>query len=139
MTIKHLHKDKSIIFFDGVCNLCEGFVQWVIRRDPDGYFHFSSLQSDFAKSFFENATEDPGDLNSVLLFHEGKFYKNSDVSFKVVRQIGIPWAFLYPFRLVPRIIRDNIYRWVAKNRYKWFGKKEACMIPTPELQSRFLD
>ena len=130
---------QSIIFFDGVCNLCEGFIQWIIRRDSDGYFQFSSLQSDFAHAFFEAKKEDLGDLNTVLLYHEGEFYKESDVSFEVIRRLGFPWVLLYPFRLLPRMIRDSIYRWVAKNRYRWFGKKEACMIPTPELQSRFLD
>jgi predicted DCC family thiol-disulfide oxidoreductase YuxK len=133
------HTDQSIIFFDGVCNLCEGFVQWVIKRDPDGYFHFSSLQSDFARSFFESRGSDLNDLNSVILYNKGRFYKNSDVSLEVFKQLKFPWSLLYPFKVIPRIIRDSIYQWIAKNRYRWFGKKEQCMIPTPELQSRFLD
>jgi len=133
------HADKSIIFFDGVCNLCEGFVQWIIRRDPHGQFYFSSLQSDFAQDFFQTRDETPSNLSSVLLYHNKQVFTDSDVSFLVVRQLGFPWAILYPLRIVPRIIRDNVYRWVAGNRYKWFGKKEQCMIPTPELSARFLD
>lgn len=133
------HTDKSIVFFDGVCNLCEGFVQWIIRRDPQARFHFASLQSDFTKAFFESKGESVDDLKTVILYKEGKFYSESDVSFEVIGQLGFPWSWLYPFKLIPRIIRDKVYRWIAGNRYRWFGKKESCMIPTPDLQNRFLD
>jgi len=133
------HTDKSIIFFDGVCNLCEGFVQWIIRRDPKEHFQFASLQSDFTKSFFISKGEKLEDLHTVILYKAGKFYSESDVTFEVINQLGFPWSWLYPFKLIPRIIRDKVYRWVASNRYQWFGKKDACMIPTPALQNRFLD
>lgn len=133
------HIDKSIIFFDGVCNLCEGFVQWIIHRDPDGDFYFASLQSQFAEDFFQSRNQMPSDLSTVLLYHQGQILTNSDVTFAIIRQLGFPWALLYPFKLVPRIIRDNVYRWIARNRYRWFGKKDECMIPTPAIQARFLD
>ncbi len=133
------HTDKSILFFDGVCNLCNGFVQWMIKRDPDGKFHFASLQSEFAQSFLKAHEQDLTSLKTVMLFHQGQLYIESDVSLEVAYHLGFPWKILYPIKLIPRIIRDNIYRWIASNRYRWFGKQEACMIPTAALQNRFLD
>jgi predicted DCC family thiol-disulfide oxidoreductase YuxK len=133
------HSDKPILFFDGVCNLCEGFVQWVVKRDKEGIIYYASLQSDFAKEFTASTDLKVQEVSSVILYHQGRFYTESDAPLKLIRLLGYPWKLAYPFIILPRIIRDNIYRWIARNRYRWFGKKEACMIPTPELQNRFLD
>jgi len=133
------HTGKTILFFDGVCNLCNGFVQWMIRRDPKQHFYFASLQSDFAKDFLQALGEDSSSLQTVMLYRDGKIYKESDVSLQVASQLGFPWKLAYPIKFIPRIIRDSIYRWIANNRYRWFGKQESCMMPTPELQNRFLD
>jgi len=134
-----IYNDKSILFFDGVCNLCDGFVQWTIKRDPDGIFHYASLQSDFAKTFLKDTQLNRHDISTVVLYQEGKIYAESDVALEMSKKLGLPWSLAYPFKLIPRIVRDGIYRWVARNRYRWFGKKEACMVPTPTVQNRFLD
>ena len=133
------HIDKPILFFDGVCNLCEGFVQWVIKRDPKGLIYYASLQSEFAKEFTTGTALNVENVSSVILYYKGQFYTESDVPLLLASLLGYPWKLTYPFILLPRIIRDNIYRWIASNRYRWFGKKDECMIPTPALQSRFLD
>ncbi len=133
------HIDKPILFFDGVCNLCDGFVQWVIKRDKEAIIYYAALQSDFAQKFTAHTQLQVSNLNTVILYHNGRFYKDSDVALELVRLLGYPWKLAYPFSLLPRIIRDSVYRWVAGNRYRWFGKKDECMIPTPALQSRFLD
>lgn len=139
MEINKPHKDKPILFFDGVCNLCEGFVQWVVKRDPEGIIYYASLQSDFAKEFTAHTNLKVENVSSVILYHEGQFYTESDVPLRLTKLLGYPWNLAYPFIFLPRIIRDTIYRWIARNRYRWFGKKDECMIPTPALQSRFLD
>ncbi len=139
MDSNHPHKDKPILFFDGVCNLCEGFVQWVIKRDPNGTIYYASLQSDFAKAFTASTDLKVEDVSSVILYHQGRFYTESDAPLQLAALLGFPWKLVYPFVIIPRIIRDNIYRWIASNRYRWYGKKEQCMIPTPALQRRFLD
>lgn len=133
------HIDKPILFFDGVCNLCEGFVQWVVKRDKGAIIYYASLQSDFAKKFTADTQLKVEDVNSVILYYKGKYYTESDAPLHLARLLGYPWKLAYPFTFLPRIIRDNIYRWIASNRYRWFGKKDQCMIPTPALQSRFLD
>jgi len=139
MTTNNPHKDKPILFFDGVCNLCDGFVHWVIKRDKDAKIYYASLQSEFAQEFTTSTDLKVQDVNTVILYYQSKFYTESDVALQIASLLGYPWKLAYPLTLLPRIIRDNLYRWVANNRYRWFGKKEGCMIPTPELQNRFLD
>ena len=129
---------SPIILFDGVCNLCEGTVQWIIEKDRAGQFRFASLQSDAAEAILEEYQE-PNDLDTVILVHQGKLYRKSDAALKVLRLLGGIYGLFYGFWIVPRFIRHRVYDWVAARRYRFFGKKEACMVPTPELRSRFLD
>jgi predicted DCC family thiol-disulfide oxidoreductase YuxK len=128
----------SVIFFDGVCNLCNGAVQFVIRRDKEGRFKFSSLQSDYAKESLGDFGIDASMLESILLLENGKLHKKSEAVLRINRRLPFPWPMLSIFWIIPRGLRDVIYEWVANNRYRWFGRKDVCMVPTPELQTRFL-
>ncbi len=130
--------DKPILLFDGVCNLCNGSVQFVIRLDPKGKFRFAALQSEVGQKLLKQANMSTDELSTVVLYENGKFYTHSDVPLRVVRQFGGAWVLLYALVIVPKFVRNIIYNWIARNRYRWFGKRESCMIPTPELKSRFL-
>ncbi len=132
-------RDRPILLFDGVCNLCNGFVQWVIRRDPEGHFRFAALQSETGRRLLAEAGMPADALSTVVLYEAGRFFTHSDVPLRVWRQLGGAWSWLYALRVVPRALRDAVYDWVARNRYRWFGRREQCMIPTPELRARFLD
>lgn len=126
-----------ILFFDGVCNLCDGFVQFVIKQDADAVFKFAPLQSNTAIELLGEEL-DLKKLDSVVLWDNGKLYSHSDVAIQVGSKLGGFWSLIQIFRIVPKFIRDAVYNWIARNRYRWFGKKDACMIPTPELKARFL-
>lgn len=126
------------MFFDGVCNLCNHSVQFIIRHDPKQYFKFASIQSDFAKEILKPFHIDTTAFQSIIYLEGEKVYQNSDAVLHIAKHLNKGYIFLYIFRFVPRIIRDALYKFIAKNRYKWMGKKEACMIPTPALKERFL-
>ncbi len=135
---EQIPRDKPILLFDGVCNLCNGLVQFIIKRDPKGHFRFSALQSEAGQSLLMEAGLDPAALNTVVMFDSGQFYTHSNVPLQIAWHLGGLWRVFYVFKLMPKWIRDRIYDWIARNRYKWFGQKESCMIPTPELKQRFL-
>lgn len=130
---------ETVILFDGVCNLCSGSVQFVIKHDPDAYFKFASLQSDYGQQQLQRFGLDQESLYSIILVRGDKFYQRSDAALEIARKLKGPWSWLYGFRIFPRFIRDAVYNLIAQNRYKMFGKKDACWIPTPELKSRFKD
>ena len=129
---------ERILFFDGVCNLCNGTVQWVIRHDPQERVQFAALQSETAKVKLGAFAIDLEKLESLVLLEDGLVYTHSDAVLRLVRVLGAPWSWLSFFVFVPKFIRDSVYKFVAKNRYVWFGKVESCMMPTPELKKRFL-
>lgn len=131
-------EDKPILLFDGVCNLCNGFVQFILLRDPRGVFRFASLQSDTGQLLLEKYGLDSESLNTVVLIKGGKAYTHSEVALEVAPQLQGFWQWVALFRLVPRSVRDAIYNWIAKNRYRWFGKQDACMLPRAEWKARFL-
>ena len=131
--------DKPILFFDGVCNLCSGFVQFVIERDPESKFRFASLQSGTGQKVLRDNKLSETNLSTVILLKDGKYFTHSDVALEMSRDMGGLWTFFYVFKIIPKTLRDKIYDWVATNRYKWFGEKESCWLPTPELQARFLN
>lgn len=131
-------KAEAIVLFDGVCNLCNGFVNWVIDRDPKAKVMFGSLQSEEAKSLLSKFGESPDYLDSIVAIKNDKLYKNSRAVLEICLTIGGVYKLMGVFLIVPNFIRDAVYKWVARNRYKWFGKSESCRIPTPELKSRFL-
>lgn len=129
---------NPIVLFDGVCNLCSGSVQFILKRDPEARFRFASLQSDFGQKIQAEHGLDPRELGSVLLLEDGRLYRESDAALRIVRSLSGAWKLLSVFRIVPRPIRDGVYRLIARNRYRWFGKSETCWLPTPVLRGRFL-
>lgn len=129
----------SIILFDGVCNFCDASVQFIYARDPKAKFGFAPLQSDFAKARLEELAFDGKGVDSVMLIENGKVYTHSTAALKIAQQLSFPWPLFAIGWVVPRPLRDAVYNFIAKNRYRWFGKKEHCMMPTPALKSRFLD
>jgi len=131
--------EKSIILFDGVCNLCNNAVNFVITRDKKKKFVFASLQSEFGQKFLSDNSTDANMNNSFILLEGGKVFNRSTAALRVARNLDGSWPLLYAMIIVPPIIRDSIYTFVANHRYKWFGKKDSCMIPSPELKARFLN
>lgn len=129
--------EKGILLFDGVCNVCNGFVQFVIKRDPAGYFQFASLQSEEGKKLLQQYGL-PETLETVVLIENNTAYTYSTAPLRTARKLKGFWKFGYVFLIVPRFIRDAVYRFIARNRYRWFGKKESCMMPSPDVQSRFI-
>lgn len=127
-----------ILLFDGQCNLCNATVQWVLRRDKKAVFTFASLQSDVGKELLQQHGLLDIQLDSVVLVTEQRAYIHSDAPLVGARYLGFPYRMLYLLKSVPRFFRDSVYRWIAANRYRWFGKKEACMLPQPEWEHRFL-
>jgi predicted DCC family thiol-disulfide oxidoreductase YuxK len=132
-------EDHPIILFDGVCNLCHASVQYVIKHDPKKIFRFASLQSSFAQKILSNYNLPLNDYNSFVLFSDNKIYTRSTAAILVAKKLKGVVRILYAFIIVPKFIRDGVYNIIAKNRYKWFGKKNECWLPTPELKNLFLD
>lgn len=135
---KELSDMKNIILFDGVCNFCSQSVQFIIKRDPSHVFHFASLQSDVGRKLLKEYDLEEN-LNSVVYISDRKAYEKSDAALQICRRLNGLWKILYIFYLVPRPVRNIVYDFVAKNRYKWFGKADSCMIPSPDIKSRFLE
>lgn len=132
-------RGKKIILYDGVCNVCDGFVQFILKRDKKGVFYFASLQSDIAQQLLAKHQIQVKALSTVVLIDGNKFYTHSDVPLLVGKELGGICRMFYPFKILPKKFRDVVYDWFAKNRYRFFGKKEVCMLPEPEWHSRFLD
>jgi predicted DCC family thiol-disulfide oxidoreductase YuxK len=130
--------NHSVILFDGVCNLCNGFVQFTIERDKDQYFKFASLQSDTAKEILASFGLDNQSLSTVILVENGQYYTKSTAGLTIISRFGGLWSLAKVLLIFPKFIRDVVYDFIARNRYKWFGEKESCWIPTPELKKRFL-
>jgi len=131
--------DKPLILFDGDCNLCNGTVQFVIKRDPAARFRFASLQSDAAKAALVAAGVTEALPDSIVLVADGRVRTKSAAALAIARKLGGLWALLSIFWILPYPLRDVVYDWIARNRYRWFGKQETCWVPTPELRARFAD
>lgn len=136
----NLPKHKKLILFDGVCNLCNSSVQFIIKHDKNNVFLFTPLQSDIGKHLIDTYHIDTNKTDSILLFspEKGISYKSS-AALRIARQLRFPINLMTVFMIIPTPIRDWAYDYIARNRYKWYGKKEHCMIPTPELKSKFLN
>lgn len=133
---------RSIILFDGVCNLCNSTVQWVIRHDKEKRFDFASLQSDAARRELSRlmGAEDISALpDSIVVVDSDEVHTRSAAALRIARAVGFPYALLGLGVVLPRPIRDAIYSTVARNRYRWFGRRDICMTPTPDVAGRFLD
>ena len=131
----------ALILFDGVCNLCNGFVQFVIEHDPAGHFQFAALQSAAGQAVLAahglNANAIATEPDSVLLELDGHLYSHSEAVLRIARALGGPWRLLLAGYVLPRAWRDAAYRFVARHRYRWFGRQDSCWLPTPELKARF--
>jgi predicted DCC family thiol-disulfide oxidoreductase YuxK len=127
-----------IILFDGICNLCNGAVQFVIKRDKKNLFRFASLQSEEAQQILKEHHCSLQRTDSFFLIENGKVFDRSTAALKVVQKLDGLWPLLYGLIVVPPFIRDGVYKIIAKNRYRWFGQKNTCMIPTPENKAKFL-
>lgn len=127
-----------IIFFDGVCNFCAASVHFVLERERDQRLRFASLQSETAKRLLPPLGIDPADLDSVVVVEHGVAWTRSSAALKAASYLGFPWRLMPVFMIVPRFVRDAVYAVIARNRYRLFGKKDECMIPSPTLRARFL-
>jgi predicted DCC family thiol-disulfide oxidoreductase YuxK len=129
----------KVLLFDGVCNLCNAWVNWVIDHDKKNLFKFAALQSAFGQQRVKDLNLEAKYLDTVILDDEGKVYTESDVALEVARHIGGVYTLAVALYIFPRFIRNFVYRIIARNRYRWFGKQESCRVPTPELKAKFLD
>jgi len=132
-------KNKYIILFDGVCNLCNASVNFIIKHDKKEYFKFASLQSDVAKDLLLHFNSKKIKKESIILIEDKKFYQKSAAALRISKKLNGGYKLLYLFIIIPTFIRDLVYSYIAKNRYKWFGKKNNCIIPNQKIKKRFLD
>ena len=137
--MKNLPPNKKIILFDGVCNLCNSSVQFVIKQDSRDVFRFVALQSDLGQDILKHIGIDSKHIDSIILYEPGiAYYYKSDAALEIAKNLGGFFHFVTLFRIIPTGIRNQLYDYIAKNRYNWYGKMENCMLPTPELKSKFL-
>ncbi|WP_277584809.1 thiol-disulfide oxidoreductase DCC family protein [Psychrobacillus antarcticus] len=127
----------AIILFDGECNFCDASVHFIIKRDPNGYFQFAAQQSDIGEKL-KRQYDIPNNMDSILVIDQHNVYNASDAALHISKHLNRPWSFLHVLKVIPKPIRDVVYKVIAKNRYAWFGKKDSCMIPSPEIRNRFL-
>lgn len=135
-----MEENKKIILFDGVCNLCNSSIQFVIKRDADDLFRYAALQSEIGQKLISERNIDTENIDSIILIEPGvAYYTKSDAALQVGKSLKDYRTISSVFNLIPSGLRNIVYDYVARNRYRWYGKKDQCMIPTPELQSKFLD
>ncbi|MDZ4716219.1 MAG: DCC1-like thiol-disulfide oxidoreductase family protein [Cytophagales bacterium] len=130
--------EQSIILFDGVCNLCNGFVRFVLPRDRKEAFLFGSLQSVRVREMLRNYSYSSDSLSTVVLLEQNQLYTRSTAVLRIARKLGGGWPLFYGFIIIPRFLRDGLYDLLARNRYRLFGQREICMVPTPEWKARFI-
>jgi predicted DCC family thiol-disulfide oxidoreductase YuxK len=135
----HDPASKSIILFDGVCNYCNSIVNFIIKQDKEKKFVFAPLQSLTGQQLLHQHGLPSNDFDSFVLIDNKKVYQRSGASLYVLNKLSWYWKWTQIFWIIPPLLRDALYNLVARNRYKWFGKKDSCMIPTPEVRGRFLD
>ncbi|WP_339145713.1 MULTISPECIES: thiol-disulfide oxidoreductase DCC family protein [unclassified Sutcliffiella] len=131
-------KKHPILLFDGVCNLCNSMVTFVIKRDKKATFKFASLQSDVGQNILKEHSLPMTEFDSFYYVEGKRIFTKSSAALKVAKELDGAWKLFYPLILIPKPLRDIVYSYVAKNRYRWFGKKDQCMLPNPEMQKRFL-
>lgn len=128
----------NLVLFDGVCNFCHAGVQFILRHDRQNVFHFASIQSELGQKLYREHGLNPADLQTLLVLSRGQAFTRSDAALEVAIRLGGIWRLFGVFKIVPRSLRDWGYSFFARNRYRWFGRAEACILPTPELRKRFL-
>jgi predicted DCC family thiol-disulfide oxidoreductase YuxK len=129
----------AIVLFDGVCNLCNASVGFIVDRDRRGYFSFAALQSEIGRRLLGRHGQPAGTIDSVVLLEGGRLYTRSQAALRIARRLDGAWPLLFALSILPVSLTDAAYSWVARNRYRWFGRTEACRVPTPALRARFLD
>jgi predicted DCC family thiol-disulfide oxidoreductase YuxK len=130
---------QPVVLFDGECNLCSGAVQFILKRDPAGKFRFASLQSDTGRQLLSKRDLDVQGLQTIVLIKGENCFTKSDAALEIARNLSGLWPVLYAFKILPRFIRNPVYDWIARNRYRWFGKRETCWLPSDKWKARFLD
>lgn len=128
----------AIVLFDGVCNFCNASINFIIRRDRGGYFKFAPLQSETGERLIDEHNIDTVETDSIILVEGGRVFTHSDAALRIARRLDRMWSWAYAFIVVPRALRDLVYKLIARNRYRIFGRRDSCMIPTPEVRARFL-
>ena len=137
--MKELPPKNHLVLFDGVCNLCNASVKYIIKHDKKDVFRFTALQSEVGQMLIEKFNIDTVNTDSIILYSEKKgIYYKSTAALKIASYLGFPLNFLVIFLVIPPFIRNWVYDYIAKNRYKWYGKRETCIIPTPELRKKFI-
>ncbi len=140
MEISALPKDKKIVLFDGVCNLCNSSVQYIIKHDRKDLFRFVALQSDFGKEIIRYLGIENRNIDSIVLYEPGKaYYYKAEAALRIISELDSFFSILKIFLVIPSVLSNVVYDFIAKNRYNWYGKRESCMIPTEELKSKFLE
>ena len=131
--------DKSILIFDGVCNFCNATINFVMKRDRRARFLFASNQSDEGAELLRSFQIDPDNAQSVFLIEGDRIWSKSDAALRVARRLSFPWNLGYAAIVIPKFVRDPVYDWIARNRYRWFGKRDICRLPNEAERARFLD
>lgn len=130
--------ENPVLLFDGVCNLCNASVQWILKRDHKAQFRFAALQSEFGQQILQKHGLKQEHFDTVVLSVGDQIFLRSDAPLEIVRRLGGFWKLFYLFKVLPRPLRDALYNFVARNRYRWFGQTAECMLPRPEWKGRFL-
>lgn len=133
-----MNEKHKIVLFDGVCNLCNSSVNFVIKRDKKNIFKFAPLQSEIGRELTSKFSIDTSKVDSIILIDGEKHYEKSSAALYIAKNLSGAYPLLFGFMIMPKFIRNAVYDYIARNRYKWFGKKDSCMIPTKELKSKFL-
>ncbi len=133
------NSEVNIVLFDGVCNFCNKTVKFIIRNDSKAKFRFASVQSESGQLLLGQLGFPLDRFDSLVYISDSKFYVKSTAVLRILRELGRGWQLLYAFVIIPLFLRDGVYNLIAKRRYKWFGKRETCLIPSQEYQVRFLD
>lgn len=137
--MKEEHNDQHpIVLFDGVCHLCQGVVKFIIKRDDRALFHFAALQSEAGRQLFQGKAQIEDTIDTIVLLENNRCYTRSTAALRIARKLRFPWPLLYFFIIIPPVVRDGVYRYIAAHRYYWFGKDETCLVPTKEITDRFL-
>jgi len=134
-----MNYEKPVVFFDGVCNLCSSIIQFIINHDRKERFLFCALQSEKAKMILNNLNHNFSVTDTIVFYEKGMLFTRSTAALKIIRRLSGIYSVLYIFIIIPKPLRNYAYNLIAKKRYKWFGKMDSCMIPSPELQKRFIE
>lgn len=133
-----MSREKAVILFDGVCNLCNSSIDFVLKRDQKDRFIVGALQSEEGKKLLSRFDVNPEYLDSLVLIEDDRIFFRSTAALRIAKTLPGAWPLLYGLVILPVFLRNGIYNWIGKNRYRWFGKKQTCRLPTPEEQAKFL-